>query len=137
MTARICGLGLRERAVTGGYPAFAGNRKEARPRNRATAGTHRLLAGSLQTDENSYGRIVFKEARKVDCFQPHEIREDKSVRNVAFSIMLSALALLQIAVVAAELSPSRVEIAAAGKSETDARQVLASTEKDREVSITL
>ena len=58
------------------------------------------------------------------------------MRNVAFSIMLSALALLQVAVVAAELNPSRVEIAAVEKSES-ARQVVASTDTGSKVSIEL
>jgi hypothetical protein len=82
--------------------------------------------------------MISKEAHKVIASSHHYIREDKSVRNVAFSILLGALALLQIAVVAAELSPSRVEVAAAtGNDELGARQVLVSTETEREISITL
>jgi hypothetical protein len=46
------------------------------------------------------------------------------VRNVAFGIVLSALALLQVAVVAAVL----------GMSESHARYVLASTETERKAS---
>jgi hypothetical protein len=83
------------------------------------------------------GGLFSRKHARLIASSHRQIREDKSVRNVAFSIMLSALALLQIAVVAAELSPSRVEIAATEQSEQVARQVLASTEKDREVSITL
>ena len=56
------------------------------------------------------------------------------MRNVAFSIMLVALALLQIAVVAAELSPSSVQTVAAENSESNARQVLASAETGRKAS---
>jgi hypothetical protein len=56
------------------------------------------------------------------------------VRNVAFSILLSALGLLQIAVVFAALSPFPVQVAAAGNSEADARHVLASTETERKTS---
>jgi hypothetical protein len=60
------------------------------------------------------------------------------VRNVAFSIMLGALALLQVAVVASELSHSRVQIAAATNGKADAHQVLASTEiEPKVVSTTL
>jgi hypothetical protein len=53
------------------------------------------------------------------------------VRNVAFSILLGALALLQIAVVVAELSHSPVQTAAAQSSEFGARHALASTESER------
>ena len=56
------------------------------------------------------------------------------MRNVAFSIVLGALALLQIAVVAAELSHSRVPAAVAEHSEFDARQAVASTETERKTS---
>ena len=56
------------------------------------------------------------------------------MRNVAFSIMLGALALLQIAVVAAELTPDRVQTAVVQDSEFGARQVLASTETERKAS---
>lgn len=83
------------------------------------------------------GGLFSRKHTRLIASSHHQIREDKSVRNVAFSIMLSALALLQIAVVAAELSPSRVEIAATEQSEQVARQVLASTEEGREVSVTL
>ena len=54
--------------------------------------------------------------------------EDKSVRNVAFSIMLGALALLQIAVVAAELSHSGAQTVAASTKEAGARYVLVSND---------
>jgi len=67
----------------------------------------------------------------------HHTREDKTVRNVAFSIMLSALALLQVAVVAAELSPNRVEIAPAAESEFGARQVAVSSETEDNKFVTL
>lgn len=50
------------------------------------------------------------------------------MRNVAFSILLGALALLQIAVVAAELSPSPVQVATAGESGSGARHALASAD---------
>ena len=53
------------------------------------------------------------------------------MRNVAFSIMLGALALLQIAVVVAELSHSPVQTAAAQSGEFKARPALASTETER------
>jgi hypothetical protein len=56
------------------------------------------------------------------------------VRNVAFSIMLSALAVLQIAVVVAALSHYPVQAARTGNSEVDARHVLASTETERKAS---
>ena len=42
----------------------------------------------------------------------HQTREDQTVRNIAFSIMLGALALLQVAVVVAELKPRPVQVAA-------------------------
>ena len=69
--------------------------------------------------------------RKRDVQLPLKNREDPSVRNVAFSIMLGALALLQVAVIAAELSNSRVQVAAvAAKSDViDARHAVASTEE--------
>lgn len=54
--------------------------------------------------------------------------EDESVRNVAFSIMLGALALLQIAVVAGELFHSGAQTVAARSDELNARQALASNE---------
>lgn len=56
------------------------------------------------------------------------------MRNVAFSIMLIALALLQIAVVAAELSHSGVQSAIARNVESQSRHVLASTETGRKTS---
>lgn len=59
------------------------------------------------------------------------------MRNVAFSIMLGALALLQVAVVAAELSHSHVKTAAVASGEADARQVLVSAETGSKVSTKL
>lgn len=56
------------------------------------------------------------------------------MRNVAFSIMLSALALLQIAVVLAALSSSRVQGTAVGTTEVDAEHVLAASETKRKAS---
>jgi hypothetical protein len=56
------------------------------------------------------------------------------VRNVAFSILLFALALLQIAVVSAVLSHSPVQTAAAENSEGSARHALASNEAERKTS---
>jgi hypothetical protein len=50
------------------------------------------------------------------------------VRNLAFSIMLSALALLQVAVVAGELFHSGTQTVAATSGELNARHVLASNE---------
>jgi hypothetical protein len=64
-----------------------------------------------------------------------EIREDKSVRNVAFSILLSALALLQIAVVSAALSRPTVQGATGGTTEVDARPVLAAAEAKRKAPV--
>lgn len=61
-------------------------------------------------------------------------REDKSMRNIAFSIMLTALAVLQIAVVSAALFRSPVQ-ATRGASEVDARPVLAATETKRKASM--
>jgi hypothetical protein len=56
------------------------------------------------------------------------------VRNVAFSIVLGALALLQIAAVAGELSHSGAQVAAAGNREADARFVVASNDRTHEAS---
>jgi hypothetical protein len=56
------------------------------------------------------------------------------VRNVVFGIMLVALALLQIAVVSAELSHSGVHTANAGNAESGTRYELASTETGHEAS---
>ncbi len=50
------------------------------------------------------------------------------MRNAIFGIMLIALALMQIAIVSTELSHSSVQTATARNGESDARQVLASTE---------
>lgn len=57
------------------------------------------------------------------------------MRNVAFSIMLGALALLQIAVVSAALFPSRVQGTTAGATEVDAQHVLAASETKRKASV--
>ena len=63
------------------------------------------------------------------CFQSRNTSwEDKSVRNVAFSIMLGALALLQVAVVAVELSHSGAQTVAAKSKEAGARYVLVSND---------
>ena len=56
------------------------------------------------------------------------------MRNVVFSVMLAALALLQIAVVSSELTHSNAHTVAVAKSEASARQVLASTEEVRKTS---
>ena len=53
------------------------------------------------------------------------------MRNVAFSILMFALAIVQIAVVSAEFSPSPVQVATAEHRESGARQVLAATETER------
>jgi hypothetical protein len=50
------------------------------------------------------------------------------VRNVAFSILLSALAVLQIAVVVAALSNPPVQVVIAGNDGFDARHALAVTQ---------
>lgn len=55
------------------------------------------------------------------------------MRNVAFSIVLGALALLQIAVVAGELSHSGAQVAAANR-EANARLVVASSETKHDAS---
>ena len=56
------------------------------------------------------------------------------MRNVAFSVMLVALALLQVAVVSTELSHSRSHAVAVAKSEPSAKQALASNEEVRKTS---
>jgi hypothetical protein len=53
------------------------------------------------------------------------------MRNVLFGIVLVALAVMQIAVVSSELSPSRAEIAAVERTNVDMRQALASNESNR------
>jgi hypothetical protein len=53
------------------------------------------------------------------------------MRNVAFSILMFALAVVQIAVVSTEFSSSRVQVATAEHRESDARYALASTETER------
>ena len=58
------------------------------------------------------------------------------MRNVAFSILLLALAVVQIAVVSTELphSPSHAQAVATKSSESGARIVLASNETRRQES---
>ncbi len=56
------------------------------------------------------------------------------MRNVAFSVMLVALALLQVAVVTTEISHSNAQTATVAKSDPSVRQVLASTETVRKTS---
>ena len=62
-------------------------------------------------------------------------REEKSVRNVAFSILLVAIALLQVAVVSAELSHQDVQTAAVAKAEHGKPVTLASTDPELKVSL--
>ena len=52
------------------------------------------------------------------------------MRNVAFSVMLVALALLQVAVVTTEISHSNAHTVAVAKSEPSAKQVLASNDEE-------
>jgi hypothetical protein len=56
------------------------------------------------------------------------------MRNVAFSVMLVALALLQVAVVSSELTHSSAHAVVAAKSEPRAKPVLASSEEVRGTS---
>lgn len=56
------------------------------------------------------------------------------MRNVAFSILLGALALLQVAVVSTELSHAGVQTAAAANGKHDARYAVASTEMEPKIS---
>ena len=56
------------------------------------------------------------------------------MRNVAFSILLSALGLLQIAVVFAALSHSAERTATAGNGDAEARYALASADSGRKTS---
>jgi hypothetical protein len=74
---------------------------------------------------------VFREAREITASTNPLNREDKSVRNVAFSILLGAIALLQIAVVSIELSHSGVQTATVANGEHDARYTVALTETVR------
>ena len=74
---------------------------------------------------------MFKGAREITASTNQLNREDKSVRNVAFSILLGAIALLQIAVVSTELSHSDVQTAAVANGERDARYTVASTDTVR------
>ena len=56
------------------------------------------------------------------------------MRNVAFSILLFALAAVQIAVVFTELPRSHAQTSAARNVEPDARIVLASSQAEHEAS---
>ena len=56
------------------------------------------------------------------------------MRNVAFSVMLVALALLQVAVVASELTHSTAHTVAVAKSAPSPKQVVASNEEVRKPS---
>ncbi|MEJ0035586.1 MAG: hypothetical protein WDO68_05840 [Gammaproteobacteria bacterium] len=56
------------------------------------------------------------------------------MRNIAFSILLAAIAVLQIAVVSSELRDSGARVAAARSVESGARYVVASNETDRKAS---
>ena len=56
------------------------------------------------------------------------------MRNVVFSVMLVALALLQVAVVSSELTHPNAHSAAVAKSEPSARQVLASNVEVRKTT---
>ena len=56
------------------------------------------------------------------------------MRNVAFSVMLVALALLQVAVVSTEVTRSSAHAVAVAKSEPSANQVLASNNEVRKTS---
>ena len=57
------------------------------------------------------------------------------MRNIAFSILLAAIAILQIAVVSVELSGSGAKAAAARISESGARYALASNETGRKAPL--
>ncbi len=56
------------------------------------------------------------------------------MRNIAFSIVLFALAVVQIAVVSTELPHSHVQTAAVRNGESGARVALASSEIERKPS---
>jgi hypothetical protein len=56
------------------------------------------------------------------------------VRNVAFSILLVAIAVLQIAVVSAELTHSGVQTAAVANGKHAAQVALAATDSGRKTS---
>ena len=56
------------------------------------------------------------------------------MRNIAFSILLFALAAVQIAIVFTELPHSHVQTAAAGNAEPDARIALASSQAEHKTS---
>jgi hypothetical protein len=56
------------------------------------------------------------------------------MRNVAFSVMLVALALLQVAVVVSELSHPNVQTAGVAKSESGMRHVFAANESGSKTS---
>jgi hypothetical protein len=63
------------------------------------------LAGSLQTAAIGCGRLVLKEAQQLDA-SSHKQLGRQVMRNVAFSLVLVAFAVLQIAVVTIELTHS-------------------------------
>ncbi len=65
---------------------------------------------------------------KAICFPRQQTWEDESMRNVAFSILLFALAVAQIAIVSTELRQSHVQTAAASIGESGARIALASSQ---------
>jgi len=56
------------------------------------------------------------------------------VRNFAFSIVMAALAVMEIAVVATALAPTTVQTAQVRKSDSSARQVLASNQTGRKAA---
>jgi uncharacterized PurR-regulated membrane protein YhhQ (DUF165 family) len=57
------------------------------------------------------------------------------MRNVAFSILLFALAIMQIAVVSTELPRSHVQTAAASNNQSGVRIALASSEAGQKPSV--
>ena len=56
------------------------------------------------------------------------------MRNVAFSVMMVALAMLQVAVVSSELTHSSAHTVAVAKSEASAKQVFASNSEVHKTS---
>jgi hypothetical protein len=88
----------------------------------------------LQIAVTSCGSIVFKEAQEVAASGYHRTWEDKSVRNIAFSILLAAIAVLQVAVVVGELSDSGAQVAAGRNSEAGDRYALAANEAGRKAA---
>jgi hypothetical protein len=89
------------------------------------------LAGELQIAEKDCGSISPTEAHEVICFPPQQTWEDQSMRNVAFSILMFALAVVQIAVVSSELPKSQVQTAAVRNTESGTRVVVASNETEQ------